>query len=92
MSFDNPTFLGRQGLSDIIGGGGLVHEDPAQLIQGGLPNEHYHMTHAQQLEVDSLYLVLPIANKIYEPVMGSSELALTTSGDCLMAWGGSYAS
>lgn len=53
---------------------GNIHEAPAQLVQGGSPGQHYHLTAAQHLW----------AQKQYEPLMIQGELVTLTSGDLLL--------
>lgn len=40
--------------------------------------------------IDEMDAMLPA--KIYEPVAVSGEILFTTEGDCIMNWGGLYAS
>lgn len=70
---------------------GLVHENPDQAIQGGAPGEHFHLTEDEHSFVQELFEE-GVEQKIYEPVMNEAALVLTLSGDCLVAFGGSYAS
>lgn len=69
-------------------GGVLVHEDPSQSIQGGLPNEHYHLNEEQYNLINT-----NVHLKIYEPVSNdTAEILFNDDGDVLMEWGGDYAS
>lgn len=66
----------------------IVHERPEELIQGGAPGEHYHLTAAEHADLGAAIA----AGKIYEPLMAAGELVLDPDEDIMMAWGGSYAS
>lgn len=66
----------------------LVHEDPDELIQGGLPGEHFHLNASQYSVINN-----NIHLKIYEPVSNdTAEILFNDDGDVLMEWGGDYAS
>lgn len=87
MTYNNNNFI-RKNTSSI-------HESLSQNIQGGSAGEHYHLTAAELANVQTIpnltarlaVVEIAIAKPIYEPVMVSGELALTNSGDLLMAIG-----
>lgn len=67
---------------------GIVHEDPLESIQGGLPNEHYHLNEEQHNAINTNAHL-----KIFEPVSNdTAEILFNDDGDVLMEWGGDYAS
>lgn len=70
------------GVGTITGPKLLVHEDPAELIQGGSPLEHYHLTEIEHTYLSHLALVgIPL----FEPVAIDNELVFDGgTGDVLM--------
>lgn len=72
MFFD-PKFLKSGGTGGGADSGLLIHEDPAQLIQGGKPGEHYHLDLAEYTAVGE-YIFL-------EPVTAGDEIVFDSSGD-----------
>ena len=74
-----------------------VHDLPGQEIDGGTTGEHYHLTEDEwifltDLAENGIPEPPPVVHKIYEPVAAAGSLLFTTAGDCMMAWGGNYAS
>ena len=87
MSAFKPSFIYRSKIYPFSGVYDLTHEKPEELIQGGSPGEHYHLTEAEHTGVQSL---LTVGAKIYEPVYKNFEPMFSSGGDIMMAWGGSY--
>lgn len=84
-----PSFIVKNSAgSSFTGEFTIVHERPEELIQGGAPGEHYHLTALEYANLGTG----GGSGKIYEPLMASGELVLDPSEDVMMAWGGSYAS
>jgi hypothetical protein len=84
MSAYKPTFISKTTNIPSIGRVVLMHEDPAQQIQGGSPGEHYHLTAAQVAQTAQ--------HKVYEPVYINGEPVFVGDPlDILVAWGGKYA-
>jgi len=70
-----------------------IHELSSQSIQGGAPNDHYHVTAA---ELSFLQFLLEGgfsgANKVYEPITdGATGDFLYVGNDIMVAFGGGYA-
>lgn len=56
----------------------------------GVPFGFNALTNAEYATFLSMAAAHPA--KVYEPLMASGALVLTVAGDCITAWGGSYAS
>lgn len=70
----------------LVGGSSLIHEDSAQLIQGGTSGEHYHLT-----EVEHTYLshVAAVGIPLYEPIAIAGEILFdSVTGDVYMGLAG----
>lgn len=92
--FARPGFASRLIKGDArllpLAGLPVIHELPSQNIQGGLPNEHYHLTLAELGGLQE-FLASGLEKPIYEPVYANHEGVTSGDGDILMAPGGSYA-
>lgn len=64
-----------------------IHEEPLQDIQGGLPNEHYHLSEAEK-EFVEFKITEPL---YYDPVMDSTgEYLIDSNGNMLFSRGPDY--
>lgn len=67
MAFNNPTFAFKRTTGGLVGN---VHETPTQNIQGGIANEHYHLTNNEHSFLQFMHLY-------------DSELMVNSAGDIL---------
>lgn len=85
MSAYNNNFM-RKGNSEIppLSPFVVIHEDPVQTIQGGAPNDHYHLTAAQVASVNEVPALVAGQFIYREPMMIGGNLVTVLGGDLLM--------
>lgn len=83
MSAYKPNaFVPGLGVTGIVGENLLVHEDPVELIQGGIPGEHYHLTEDQHTYLEH---IAEVGISLFEPVAIENEIVFDGgTGDVLM--------
>lgn len=86
MSAYRPNAIVPTTSGSPTGFGGIVHEDPDQLIQGGQSNEHYHLTEAEHTYLTH---VSEVGIPLYEPIAVAGEIIFdSVTGDVYMGLAG----
>lgn len=94
MSAYNNNFIKKSVSVPALQDYTLVHEQAREKIQGGAPNEHYHLSKTELANVQSIPTinaqVLANANRIaiYEPITCQGEMLWSSNGDIMVARGG----